>query len=414
MESRKSPGMSVGRRADHSHQASASSYRIAVGLLLVLITYGSLYPLTWNFEQPQDFIFYGPVGMSDLVENIVLFLPLGWLLAWHYHGRRRQWVIFGTWFLIALVVASVLQWLQKYLPRTPAFSDIVFNMVGYVTGWWAGLLSVHSLNRVMLRHQGLRAADRFALLMVILWLVAELFPLIPTLDVSSVAANVKSLWQQDPWQPGRMLMHLGMTVMGLDALAHLARSVSGGHLSRLLAGLASFVVLTGKFVVISQSPGLAVVVGILGGGLLWLVIDQAQENQRFVLLLLIAMASYLVYALAPYEWRETPKPMKMLPFASSLQGSIESVLTSVAFECLCFGAIIWSAVRSGGQLIALTLFTAVLAFVCEWVQRYLPGRTSEITSVLLALGMGWLVSALRQAPRLGKTIVISESQRRSS
>jgi len=381
---------------ESSKNASARSYRIAVGLLLVLISYGSLYPLKWDFEQPQAFIFYGPVGLGDLVENIVLFLPLGWLLAWHYHRRQRQWVIFGIWFLIALVVASVLQWLQKYLPRTPALSDIVFNMVGHVLGWWAGLLSVQALNRVMVRHQGLRAADRFALLMVVLWLVAELFPLIPTLDVSSVAFNVKSLWQQDPWQPGRMLTHLGMTVMGLEALAHLVRSTSGGHRSRWMAALATFAVLMGKFVVIHQAPGLPVVVGIMGGGLLWLAIDQARESRRLALLLLIAMASYLVYALAPYEWRETPAPMKMLPFASSLQGSIESVVTSVAFECLCFGAIIWSAVRSGGQLAALTLFVAVLAFACEWAQRYLPGRTPEITSVVLALGMGWLVSALGQ------------------
>ena len=100
---------------ESSKNASARSYRIAVGLLLVLISYGSLYPLKWDFEQPQAFIFYGPVGLGDLVENIVLFLPLGWLLAWHYHRRQRQWVIFGIWFLIALVVASVLQWLRFFL-----------------------------------------------------------------------------------------------------------------------------------------------------------------------------------------------------------------------------------------------------------------------------------------------------------
>ena len=53
---------------ESSKNASARSYRIAVGLLLVLISYGSLYPLKWDFEQPQAFIFYGPVGLGDLVE----------------------------------------------------------------------------------------------------------------------------------------------------------------------------------------------------------------------------------------------------------------------------------------------------------------------------------------------------------
>jgi hypothetical protein len=38
--------------------------------------------------------------------------------------------------------------------------------------------------------------------------------------------------------------------------------------------------------------------------------------------------------------------------------------------------------------------TAITKGQREWTQRYLPGRTAEITSVLLALGMGWLVVAL--------------------
>jgi VanZ family protein len=42
----------------------------------------------------------------------------------------------------------------------------------------------------------------------------------------------------------------------------------------------------------------------------------------------------------------------------------------------------------------MTVTVATLAFACEFAQRYLPGRTAEITSVLLALGMGWLIAAL--------------------
>jgi hypothetical protein len=55
-----------------------------------------------------------------------------------------------------------------------------------------------------------------------------------------------------------MLTHLGMTVMGLEALTHLIRTTSDGHRSRWLAALATFAVLMGKFVVIHQAPGLPV------------------------------------------------------------------------------------------------------------------------------------------------------------
>ena len=202
-------------KAGHRAGASRRNHRIAVGLLLSLIVYGSLYPLTWNLAQPQDFIYWGPLGLVDVAENVILFLPLGWLLAWRHHGRPRQLAVLVVWFLIALVVASILQWLQKYLPRTPALSDILFNMLGFAAGWLAGMISASSLNRLSRPHLDLHAADRFALVMVVLWVAAELFPFIPTLDRSSVADNVKSLWQQDLWQPRRMLLHLAVTVIGL-------------------------------------------------------------------------------------------------------------------------------------------------------------------------------------------------------
>jgi len=98
--------------------------------------------------------------------------------------------------------------------------------------------------------------------------------------------------------------------------------------------------------------------------------------------------------------------MAWMPFSSSLSTWVQSSLAARALECLCFGAIIWAAVRNGALLVSLTALTAVLAFVCEWTQRYLPTRTPEITSVLLALGMGWLVSACATA----KSVVSSRSK----
>jgi VanZ family protein len=295
----------------------------------------------------------------------------------------------------------LLQWLQKYLPRTPAVSDIAFNMVGHVAGWWAGTATAHLVRRAVSRHRALDTANRFALLMVGLWLVAELFPLVPTFDVSSLAENIKSLWQQPVWQPRRMLSHVGMTVIGLEALAQLVRSVSRALPVRGLAVAALCAVLAGKFVVIHQSPGMAVVLGIAGGGLLWAAVDwlrrwpgDRQPVDPLAALLCIAVANYLIYALWPLRLRRVPEPMSWLPFASSLSSSVEAVISSVAFECLCFGAIVWTAARRGYAWTWAAVCTALLAFMCEWTQRYLPTRTPEITSVLLALAMGWLVAAL--------------------
>ncbi len=381
------------------------SYRIAIGLVLLLIVYGSLYPLRWDFAHPQDFVWHGRIGLGDLLENVMLFLPLGWLLAWYHEDGENDsaagWRAFALWFVIAWVVAGALQWLQKYLPRTPALSDVVFNMVGHVLGWYAGRLSVRLMQRAhrhpLTRHLALQAADRFALLTVGVWWVAELFPLIPTIDVSSVVDNVKSLWQQPWWQPRRMLQHIGMTLMGLEATAWLLHSVAWPSRRlhpRLACAAMALGVLGGKFVVIHQAPGMAVVLGIGGGLALWLGLGKLPGDRRLSTLLAVALATYLMQAIWSWQWRAMPLPMGWMPFGSSLSNNIESVITNVTFECLCFGTLVWLAVRQGLDWRFATAGVALLAFVCEWTQRYLPGRTPEITSVVLALGMGWLVAAL--------------------
>ena len=370
---------------------------VALALVLLLIVYGSLYPFRWNFSDPQAFIWRGRIGLVDLVENIILFVPLGVLLGWAGHGRPRRWVFFAARLAVSLAVASALQWLQKYLPRTPALSDVVFNMAGFVLGWGAGFAARWRVGHLLVRHQGWADADRYTLVLIALWWVTELYPLIPTLDVSSVAQNVKSLWQQDLWQPRRMLLHVGMAVIGLSAVAHLARTAHLAHRARALALVAAMVLLAGKFVVVGQSPGMAVVLGIGGGWLLWRWLDTSAPGARWAATAWVALATYLLDAIWPWAWRTPPADMAWMPFASSLSTWVQSAVTARAFECLCFGAMLWSTVRNGALLGGMTICTAMLALACEWTQRYLPTRTAEITSVLLAIGMGWLLSVCTAA-----------------
>lgn len=371
--------------------------QVAVGLVLLLIAYGSLYPFRWNFATPQPFVWRGPIGLMDLIENILLFLPLGFLLGWEWQQHPHRRMHFAGWLLLSLAVAGGLQWLQKFLPRTPALSDVVFNMLGYGLGWGAGWVARWRTGHLLARHQQWTGADRFTLVLVALWLVAELYPLIPTLAVSEVWHNLKSLWQANPWQPRRMLLHMGMTAIGLAAVTHLLRSAQLPQHARLAAGWAAAAVMLGKFVVMGQKPGLAVVAGIACGWLLWRLLDALPERLRWSSTAWVALLTYLLDAVWPWQWQAVPQPMVWVPFSASLATMVQSAIAARALECLCFGAIVWSTVRNGALLVGLTLCTALLAFAGEWTQRYLPTRTPEITSVVLALAMGWLVHACTAA-----------------
>ncbi|ART54890.1 hypothetical protein CBP35_07375 [Acidovorax carolinensis] len=75
------------------------SLPVALALVLLLIAYGSLFPFQWNFTAPQPFIWSGRIGLVDLVENIVLFMPLGGLLGWAGQGGRASgpFLLPGWW-----------------------------------------------------------------------------------------------------------------------------------------------------------------------------------------------------------------------------------------------------------------------------------------------------------------------------
>ncbi|MFZ4286467.1 VanZ family protein [Variovorax sp. HJSM1_2] len=377
---------------------SVSHYRIAVGLVLLLIVYGSLFPLEWNFAHPQAFLFNGTSDLSDVLENVALFFPLGCLLA--ARGVRSA-ARFVVWFCIALVVAAGLQWLQKFLPRTPALSDVLFNMLGHVLGWGFGAVMAQMYTRAAERRPGLRQGNYFVMALLVLWLVAELFPLVPSLNPGAWLHKLLGLLHQPWWEPRRLWLHLGMTVMGLAALAEWLHSVGASRAAVGRAGVAAgLLMLLGKFVVWHQNPGLAVVLGILAGVGLWWLMAQAHDGLRTWLLFGVALITYGVHALWPFQWPGPPKAMLWLPFASSLSSNIESVITTVALESLCFGSLIWGAVRRGLGLPVAAVAVALLAFGAEWSQRYQPARTAEITSVLLALGMAWLVAALGKTRRV--------------
>ena len=368
---------------------------MAVGLVLLLIVYGSLFPFRWNFAAPQAFVWGGPVGLTDLVENVLLFLPLGALLGWDGAARARPWRHALVWLVLAVALAGALQWLQRFLPRTPALSDVVFNLAGCALGGGAGALARWRLGHLLVRQPHWAGADRFALVLIALWVVAELYPLVPSLSLSSVWHNLKSLWLSAPWQPRRMALHAGMAVLGLSAVAQLARSVGLAHRARRAALLAAALVLAGKFLVMDQRPGAAVVAGIALGWLLWRGLDGCAPGMRWRAMAAAALLTYLLEAVWPWAWRTVPAPMVWVPFASSLSSTLQAAAATRALEGLCLGAIVWGLVRGGAQLPGATLCAALLALGCEALQRHLPTRTPEVTAVLVALAMGWLVGACR-------------------
>lgn len=110
--------------------ARAIMTRAAAALWLAATLYETQRPLGWMTPVPFWAVFTATMAGVDLVQNIVLFLPMGWI------ARRAGWSLRRT-LLAGAVVSVIIEVGQVWVAgRTSTAMDIVCNTAGAVLGWW--------------------------------------------------------------------------------------------------------------------------------------------------------------------------------------------------------------------------------------------------------------------------------------
>jgi glycopeptide antibiotics resistance protein len=173
-------------------------------------------------------------GLFDVVANVALFLPLGFLYAL---ARSESVLHRGRVFLVALLVSAAIESLQLFeATRFASLSDILANGIGA----YAGAMGQRWLSRRIAMDA--RTVGRLSLELPVMGLVYLLVPLL-WLDGLAAATSGASLWPM-----------LGLGLFGGSLLAAAQRHHFGPNrlLSRgMMAGLACAWFLVGGF------PGLA-------------------------------------------------------------------------------------------------------------------------------------------------------------
>lgn len=159
-----------------------------------LIVYGSLFP--FNFTVP---LAHGDAWTTlftrwswwssrmDALGNLLLFVPFG--LAGMLCAAKGTNVVARVLFLSAVgfVLALAVQLAQIYVPqRTPSLSDVFWNLVGLLGG-------VFVATNLRLALPRFKSGTVLPLLVIALWLIAQLLPFVPSLDVQTVKGNLKGL-----------------------------------------------------------------------------------------------------------------------------------------------------------------------------------------------------------------------------
>ena len=364
-------------------------------LALALMVYGSLFPFHYQAHTPSWGDGWALLHLdahpsrSDLLANVLLFVPYGLLLSGPIQPKRRRLALLGGG-----VLALGLQYLQFWFPdRVPSATDALFNGIGMAIGLGAGLIGAPWLLRRRSLDLPRPQFVRVASMLMALWLLDRWFPLVPTLDVQNIKNGLKPLllWRETG------VVDVLRNLAGWLVFLRLARYSGLQRWSHWrLAGLCLAVMAAEPlFVNNAISPANAV------GLALALALSPLLRSGPSTLMVVIGVlaGAIVVAALSPFEFRWVGGFL-WIPFAASLGGDPIRAMPALIEKIYLLGGLVFFVRYLGAShwLTVMVLGTLVLAL--ELVQQALPGRTPEITDPLLVLGLAWLMRPLFERVRL--------------
>ncbi|MEH3085854.1 MAG: VanZ family protein [Xylophilus ampelinus] len=359
-----------------------------------LVAYRSLFPFAYVPHAPSwsdawTLLTAWPARLStaDAVGNVLLFMPLGALVAARLGGR-------AAWLAAGIAYAWAVQYLQFWFPsRVPSASDAWFNTAGLLAGCAAGVM----LRRLMAERRGWRAdgapywAPATALLLA--WVAYRWFPLVPSLDVQNLKNDLKPLLLAPAWDSLRVLHDATAWLLWLRLLQCTPlRGLPGSR-----AAWAAVCIVAAEPLFWANTVSLSNVAGL--GIALALRPRFAPGPAGSWMLALLLAASLVASGLAPWQFEDAGNDFLWMPFAGMLRGSMYVNSAALVEKCFLYGGLVFLMGHGGMGFRPAGWVAAALLGGIELAQCWVPGRVPEITDPLLAVLAGALLASLAPAGR---------------
>lgn len=397
MADRSCPAPAVGH-------APATTAPLVCGLALVtiFIVYGSLYPFVWQRHagagdplrtllgawQEWD-------GRGDLLSNILLYMPFGFLVAHTLPGRAPAWMRAVLAILAGTTLSVCMELTQLYdAGRVTSMGDVYANTIGAATGALASALLGASMRWPFMRELG---GNPEASLLLTMFLGYRLYPYVPVIDMHKYLRAVHGLLQQ-PIPPAFDLTRFVVTWL---FIAVLIESLYGFRRWLLLFPMLVSVVFAGRIVIVGLSLTSADAAGAALAFILWAGFLHWLPGRRVVLACGFAG---LIVALRLEPFRFGPVPARgfdWVPFWGLMHGSTNVAVQAFFEKFYQYGGLIWLLARSGMSIAGATGLTAGLLFATSYAEIYLPGRSGEMTDAMIAVTIGIAFHLLRDVGLAG-------------
>lgn len=368
---------------------------IAVGVAVIII-YGSLYPFRFYSNSSN-----GPIrallgtwstltSRGDFLANLLLYFPFGLFSVPALGGlpklARIALVIAG-----GLALSLSIELAQFYDEgRDSAMADVYANSAGTALGAAASALLFRKQRRSYLLTIGRRS---FVLLLLCSWLGNRLTPFAPTIDLHKYWMALKPLVHSPALPPLDLYRHAVITLV----LAILLEVVFGSARSRMAIQLFVPAVLLARVLILDTVLSPAEVVGAAMGivaynSLLW------KSRIRSQLIACLFAGVIVIQGLEPFQFSASPHSFGWTPFLGFMQGSVEVNIRSFFEKVFSYGALLWLTARAGCKFVLAASLTGGLVLCLRLGQVFLPGRSGEITDVIMLLMLAVVMKLMGEDP----------------
>jgi len=349
-----------------------------------LIIYGSLYPFEFHSSSSNSPILWllgtwcVPTGRGDFLANMLLYFPFGLFAV-----RAFRVPPIGARVAIALGVGLALsvgiELAQFYdQGRDSAMADVYANSACPPLGAAAG-----GILFPFLRQRSLAlSVDRrpFVLLLLCSWLGYRLTPFVPTIDLHKYWTALKPVVLSPALPPLDLFRHAVITLV----LAVLLEALLDPVRSRMAILVFVPAVLVARVLILDTvlSPA-EVAGGAIGVAVYNSLLSKLRFKLQFIAGLFVGIV--VMQGLEPFRFSATPHAFGWTPFLGFMQGSVEVNIRSLFEKLFSYGALAWLTVRAGCKFVLAAGLTSGLVLCLRLSQIFLPGRSAEITDVIIVL-----------------------------
>ncbi len=366
---------------------SETRFFLLAALTVIIIVYGSLYPFNFRVPVEGDNAVIALLrsraitfsGRGNFVANVLLYIPLGWLGILSMPQRMSIALRFFLILIGGTTLSLVMELTQYYeAGRVTAADDVYTNSLGTIVGSLGGIY-LSGRWRVPLIPE--ISARPIPAVLIAVWAGYRLYPYVPTIDLHKYWNALKPVILDPVFSLESLYRH---TTIWLTTFALISVLVERRR-SILLVPLFCGCVLVARVMIVNTALSVAEIIGAGVALCFWPIMLMIPHRQRAAVLFSLLGIAVVIERLKPFQFQSVARDFGWVPFRSLMEGSISVNVMAFCEKSFLYGALLYLFTEAGGRFRTAVLIVGGVLFTTSWMQTYLPGRSAEITDLVMVL-----------------------------